>query len=88
MRVVCQNQTIYRPVNFQNFKNIFRMPRLSDRQNLLNELDLMLKVMASHDADESDIDEILELKEIVSSCRYLNLRQHIAKNRSMEDRFH
>ena len=58
------------------------MPRVSDRQFLLNELDHMIKIWAIWD-EEEDVEELLEVRAFMASCRYLVLRKHIRKNRSM-----
>ena len=60
------------------------MPRISDRQALLDELDDMVKVLAIWDDDE-DIDELLDIRACILSCRYFNLRSHIRKNKSMNE---
>lgn len=60
------------------------MPRVSDRQFLLNELDHMIKILAIYD-EEEEIEELLEVRAFMASCRYLDLRKHIRKNRSMNE---
>lgn len=63
------------------------MPALSDRKRLIGTLDWMLQVMCSHEDsnDDENIDEIADIKATIESTRYLNLREYIGKNRSMND---
>lgn len=61
------------------------MPRISDRQYLLIKLDHMVKCMAMCDEEEDEIEELLDLRASLASCRYLDLRRHIRKNKSMNE---
>ena len=62
------------------------MPRISERQELLQSLDGVAKVMAMFDDDCSKKKiEILDLHAAVLSTRFLNLRCHVRKNRSMNE---
>ena len=61
------------------------MPRVSERQFMLGKLDHMIKTMAMCDEDEKEIDEMLDLRASLSFCRYLDLRRHIRKNKSMNE---
>ena len=64
------------------------MPRVSERVQLLGQLDWMLRVISSHgddDADKVDADLIADILATVTSTRYLNLREYIGKNRSMNE---
>ena len=58
------------------------MPRISDRQHLIRELDDMIKILAMW---EEEIEELLDIKACLESCRYFNLRSHIRKNRTMNE---
>ena len=60
------------------------MPRLSDRQSILDDIDDMVKTMAAWD-DEDNIDELVDIRAAIASCRYLNLRAFIMKNKSMNE---
>ena len=64
------------------------MSRVSERVQLLGQLDWMLRVISSHgddDADKVDADLIADILATVTSTRYLNLREYIGKNRSMNE---
>ena len=62
------------------------MLRLSERQKLLNEVDSLLETMILYGYEKSkDFSQIMEVKVALSSFRYLNLRKHLAKNRSMNE---
>ena len=64
------------------------MPRNSARDILIRDLDNILRVMSTHGTDESDsleAEEILDLKFSAMSTRYLNLREYVKKNRSMNE---
>ena len=63
------------------------MPRISERIQLIAQLDWMLRVISSHgdEDDETDADIIADIKASVETTRYLNLREYIQKNRSMND---
>jgi len=64
------------------------MPRVSERQKLLNEVDSLLETMILYGHEKSkDFSQIMEVKVALSSYRYLNLRRHLGKNRSMNDMF-
>ena len=60
------------------------MPRLSDRQSILDDIDEMVKTLAAWDDDE-DIDDLVDIRASIASCRYLNLRSFIRKNKSMNE---
>ena len=62
------------------------MPDITERQMLLREFDLILKMLAMvGQEDEKDFNEIYELKGALEATRYFNLRHHLRKNRSMND---
>lgn len=62
------------------------MPKISERQVLLAELDNILKMLAIFgDENTEDADEILELKAFVYCSRFINLRQHVRKNKAMNE---
>lgn len=62
------------------------MPSLSERKSLLNDLDFLIKVLAVDGKDNSsEFAELMELKGAISTTRYLNLRIHLEKNRTMND---
>ena len=58
------------------------MPRTSERQDLVKQLDEMIKVLAAMDEDE-DLEELCDMRAALLSCRYLNLRSHVRKNKTM-----
>ena len=62
----------------------FILPRISERQELIKEIHEMINLLAAFDEDE-DVEERLELKAAIFSCRYLNLKSHIRKNKSMNE---
>jgi len=43
------------------------MPRLSDRQSILDDIDDMVKTMAAWD-DEDNIDELVDIRASIASC--------------------
>jgi hypothetical protein len=46
----------------------------------------MINCMAMCDDDEEDeIDELLDLRASLASCRYLDLRRHVRKNKAMNE---
>ena len=60
------------------------MPRVSERQKLIYELDLMIKVLASYDEEETcEFKELLDIKGMLESSRFINFKTIIEKNRSM-----
>ena len=63
------------------------MPENSERQTLLNQLDSIFKRLAVDGNDDTaEFYELIELKaEISIITRYLNLRIHLEKNRSMRN---
>ena len=62
------------------------MPKISERQKLIKEVDHVLKRLAIFGEDNTDdFEELLMLKWQIESCRYFNLRQHFEKNRTMND---
>ncbi len=62
------------------------MPRLSERQQLMGQMDRLLKMMAIFGDDKTDdYEEILDLRAHLASCRYMNLAQHIRKNKTMNE---
>ena len=68
------------------FKSKIQIPRLSDCQRMLKELDrvLTMAAMLSDDEDE-DVDDIVLMRSIIASKRFINLRQHVHKNKSMQE---
>ena len=63
------------------------MPRVFERSSLMKSLDWMLRVIISY-VDEDDLnaaDEIVDIKAALENTRYLNLRECVTKNRSMND---
>jgi hypothetical protein len=64
------------------------MPRVSERQKLLNEVDSLLETMILYGDEKSkDFSQLMEVKVALSTFRFLNLRKHLAKNRSMNEMF-
>jgi hypothetical protein len=64
------------------------MPRQSERQKLLAEVESLLEVMVLFGNEScKDFSDFMELKFTLSAFRYLNLRKHLVKNRSMNDMF-
>ena len=62
------------------------MPKVSDRQRTLKQLDKLIKMMAMCGEDGTpEFDELLDLKVQSLSLRYMNLKQHVAKNKSMNE---
>jgi hypothetical protein len=62
------------------------MPRLSERQALIDDVESILKEMAINgDENTADFSEMMELRASLEETRYLNLRRHVRKNRSMND---
>lgn len=62
------------------------MPRLSERQALIDDIESILKELAIHgDEKTADFSELFDLRASLDEARYLNLRKHIKKNRSMND---
>jgi len=62
------------------------MPKVSDRQRTLKQLDKLIKMMAMCGEDGTpEFDELLDLKVQLLSLRYMNLKQHVAKNKSMNE---
>ena len=52
------------------------MPRISERQLLLSEIDIVVKNMVLFEfGDDDEIDELLELKALLMDSRFLNMRQ-------------
>jgi len=62
----------------------FIFPRLSERQELIKEFHEMISLLAAFDEDE-DVEELLELKAAICACRYLNMKSHTRKNKSMNE---
>ena len=61
------------------------MLRLSERQSLLNEVDMVLEMLTLSGSEHSkDFSDFMELRFALSAVRYLNLRKHLAKRRSMQ----
>ena len=59
---------------------------MSERQTLLKELDTLLFWLAVTGNDKTvQFKELFDLKGAISATRYLNLRVHLEKNRSMHD---
>jgi hypothetical protein len=62
------------------------MPRISERQLLLSEIDIAAKNMVLFEfGDDDEIDELLELKALLMDSRFLNMRQFARKNKSMNE---
>ena len=62
------------------------MPRISERQLLLSEIDIAVKNMVLFEfGDDDEIDELLELKALLMDSRFLNMRQFVRKNKSMNE---
>jgi hypothetical protein len=62
------------------------MPKIPERQALIKELNSVLKVMSMWDDDDtSDAEEIFDICALLQSNRFINLRQHVRKNKSMND---
>jgi hypothetical protein len=62
------------------------MPKISERQALIKELNSVLKVMSMWDDDDtSDAEEIFDICALLQSTRFINLRQHVRKNKSMNE---
>ena len=51
---------------------------------MVKQLDEMIKVLAAMDADEN-VEELCDMRAALLSCRYLNLRSHVRKNRKMNE---
>jgi hypothetical protein len=64
----------------------FAMPKTSKRQALIKEFDRLLMFLILDDEDDSeDFEEIIELRNLVTENRYMDLRTTIPKNRSMNE---
>ena len=62
------------------------MPRTSERQRLLQDIDEVVEQMVLDDEGETvDFADIIELQSFVESNRYLSNRGRIPKNASMND---
>ena len=64
------------------------MPRISDWVHLLEQLDCILRVISTHgddDNDKVDANLVADMIATVTSTRYLNLREYLGKNRSMNE---
>ena len=61
------------------------MPKPSDRKDIVNEIEYMIKVIASFDDDDANeqVDELMEILDAIKSTRYLNLREYEKKNRTL-----
>ena len=69
-----------------NFKSNFQMPRLSERQKLLREVDMVAETLTVNGLHETkDFKEMLELKATLLAFRFLNLRKHLARSRTLND---
>ena len=56
------------------------MPRLSERQALIDDIESILKELAIHgDEKTADFSELFDLRASLDEARYLNLRKHIKK---------
>ena len=57
------------------------MPRISERTQLIGQLDWMLRVISTHGDEDDDIDadDIADIKASLESTRYLNLREYVKK---------
>ena len=64
------------------------MPRFSDRQALLQDVTLVVDTLAiCGDGDTKDFEQLMQLKATILSCRFLNLRKYLAKDKSMNKMF-
>jgi hypothetical protein len=62
------------------------MPRISDRQKLLKDIEKTIKVLAIFGEDDTDdFNELMELRYVLGISRYINLRINYEKNRTMND---
>jgi len=62
------------------------MPKVSERESLLKEIDASLKLMAMLDDDETeDFEELMEVRACLEDVRYVDLRKYETKKRSMND---
>jgi DDE superfamily endonuclease len=61
------------------------MPKISDRQRLIQELDELIRLSIINDDDNSDLEELMELRWSVEETRFINPRIPIPRNRSMID---
>ena len=60
------------------------MPRLSERQALIGELEETLKWFVLNDEEESvDFADLMEARELVELTRFLNLREYLQKNKDL-----
>ena len=62
------------------------MPKISERQALMKELNYVIKMMAMWDDDDtSEAEEISDICALLQSTRFINLREHVRKNKSMNE---
>ena len=64
------------------------MPKVSERQTLLTDVESMLEMLILNGQEDSkDFSDFMDLKIALSASRFLNLRKHLAKNRNMNEMF-
>ena len=64
------------------------MPKVSERQTLLTDVESMLEILILNDQEGSkDFSDFMDLKIALLASRFLNLRKHLAKNRNMNEMF-
>ena len=62
------------------------MPKISERQRLIEDIDELLeKIMLDDDDNTEDLEDIFELKIFIESSRFISSRKTIPKNPSMND---
>jgi hypothetical protein len=62
------------------------MPKVSERQTTISETELLLKRLVIDDEDDTvEFEDIVDLQSTILSSRYLNLRECVKKNRSMNE---
>ena len=64
------------------------MPKVSERQKLLTDVESMLEMLILNGQEDSkDFSDFMDLTIALSASRFLNLRKHLAKNRNMNEMF-
>lgn len=62
------------------------MPKVSERQTTISETELLLRQLVIEDEDGTEeFEEIVDIQATILSSRYLNLREYVQKNRSMNE---
>ena len=60
------------------------MPRISERKDIIGQIDEILKVLILDGQENSaDFEEMIDLKVIVETTRYINLREMSKRNKQM-----